>query len=110
MVPAGKISYRIVCAPDSRDAESAVNLILKENPSSEVEIPPLQIAEKYLRTDEAACPKCGASVSETTTAPYSHQCNGCKRFFDKEQARKCQKTSYVRAGNFFIQQVILKEG
>ena len=107
MVLAGSIVFKIVCAPDSRDAEAEVNRILKEHKDSDVELCEFKVAEKYVRIIECVCPKCGGALKQACTPQFTHQCSECRRAFTQEDAEKNTRTAYVRAGNFFIQPIII---
>lgn len=100
-----QISYKILCFPDSRDLEREVNLILKENPNTEIELPSLQIAEKYARGTESICPKCGGQIIQSNPL---FECVDCKRKYTEAEKDKNERTTFTRAGNFFIQNIILR--
>ena len=105
MVKGALIVYKLVCLPDSRDLEPEVNRIIQENFNSDIELPPLQITEKYSKSTEVICPKCSGQVIEDGQGGF---CTGCKRTFDKAQMKSNERTRFTRSGNFFIQEIIIR--
>lgn len=108
MVAGGSIEYRLICLPDTRDVSVAVNELLKENKDKHVELPPLQVADRYQRGTEARCPKCGGTIETSKSSTLPLTCTGCRRSFQKDEVENLTKTTFTRAGNFFIQPVIIK--
>lgn len=99
------VEYRLIVMPDSRDVEAEINRILKENEEREIEILPLQVVEKYSRSSESLCPKCGGQIIKGYP---TGKCKDCQREYDEETMKKNERTSFTRAGNFFVQQITIK--